>query len=136
MSDIDMTNDTNEHNANTNESATQQSEQVQVGEESKQKKSVDKKERKTISKMTPDEIKEVLEKKRKELAALEAQLHGAGLIDLIKTHKVVEAINKVKDDAKDAGDLLILKTIGEALGIKRLVVTQAAVVERAKRKKE
>lgn len=94
-----------------------------------------KKTRKTRSKMTTAEIKEALAKKKKELEALEAQLHGSSLKTLIEEHGVVDAFNKVKAEAKDAGDLLILKTLGEAVGIKRLVVTQEEPAKRSQRKK-
>lgn len=93
-----------------------------------------KKERKTLSKMTPDEIKEALEKKRKELAALEAKLHGADLSAAMAKHKIVEAFKNVKAEMKDVSELVILKAIGEAAGIKRLVVTQSEIVKRASKK--
>ncbi len=92
--------------------------------------------RKTRSKMTTAEIKEALAKKKKELEALEAQLHGASLKTLIDGQELVERFNKVKDAAGDVSELLILRTLGEAVGIKRLVVTQDDPVKRTARKKK
>jgi hypothetical protein len=93
----------------------------------------EKKTRKTISNMTAAELKEALEKKKRELEALEAQLHGASLKTLIDEHELVERFKKVKAAASDASDLLILKTLGEAVGIKRLVVTQEEPVSRKRK---
>ena len=94
-----------------------------------------KKERKTLSKMTAEELKEAFEKKKKELADIEAKLHGAGLEESIKRHKVVEALKSVMADMKGVSELLILKELGEAAGIKRLVITQSPVTKRNRRSK-
>jgi hypothetical protein len=95
-----------------------------------------KKTRKTPSKMTAAELQEALAKKKKELEQLEAQLHGASLKTLIDEQGLVERFKKIKAAAGDASDLLILKTLGEAVGIKRLVVTQEAAAKRSPRKKK
>jgi hypothetical protein len=93
-----------------------------------------KKTRKTLSKMTAAELKEALDKKRKELEALAAQLHGASLMTLIGEQELVERFKKVKEAASDVSELLILKTLGDAVGIKRLVVSQDEPAKRAPRK--
>ncbi len=94
-----------------------------------------KKERKTLSKMNAEELKAAFEKKKKELAEIEAKLHGTGLNEAIVKHKALEAFKNVKAEMKDVNELLILKAIGEAAGIKRLVVEQEAVKPRAKKNK-
>jgi ribosomal protein L29 len=94
-----------------------------------------KKTRRSLQSMSAEELRAALEQKKKELAALEAQLHGAGLHELVQKHGIVDAFKRMKAEARDVSDVLILKAIGDAVGIKRLVVTQEEPKRRGQRRK-
>jgi hypothetical protein len=52
----------------------------------------------------------------------------------VQKHGIVDAFKRMKAEARDVSDVLILTAIGDAVGIKRLVVTQEEPKRRGQRR--
>ena len=91
------------------------------------------KERKSRQPKTTADLLAAIEKKKQELAELEAKVHGTSLNELVKKHGADKAFHKIKEEAGNVSDLLILRAIGAVVGIKRLSVTQSPAVARKRK---
>ncbi len=87
----------------------------------------------TRAKKTPTDIKAELEATRKKVAVLEEKLYATELDELIKKQNIVSSFNVIKANLKEVNDLTILSAIARAVGIKRLILSQAPVKPRAKK---
>ena len=83
--------------------------------------------RKTLS---ADDLKKKLEAAKEALKALEKRAYAGEVSDAIKKSSIPAEFKKIKDSAKDVSDIAILEAIGNVIGIKRLVVTQAEAIKR------
>lgn len=79
---------------------------------------------------TAAEIRADIEAAKQKLASAEAREYGTAIEAALKKANVVSSINVVKANVEGATDLLLLRKIGEMLGIKRLIVTQSEVKKR------
>jgi hypothetical protein len=81
---------------------------------------------------TSDDLKKELEEARKKLAALEQRAFAGELDEAIAKANFVTEFAKIKMAVPKVSDVAILQAIGNAVGIKRVQVTQAPVQPRAK----
>ena len=81
---------------------------------------------------TSADVDAEIKKLQAKIAQLEQKKHSGKLDDLVKSHNAVEVFNKIRSDAGDVPDTVILAAIGKAVGIPRLHVTQS---ERSKRQR-
>ena len=82
---------------------------------------------------TVDQIRAEIEAARQRLANAEAKEFGFAIEAALKKQNVVSSINVIKANVKGANDLLILRQLGELMGIKRLVITQSDPKPRKKK---
>ena len=68
--------------------------------------------------------------KEKALEALKQRAYGSQLAEVVKSLRFDDAFKKVEAQVKGASKTAILKAIGEAAGIKRLIITQSEPVKR------
>jgi len=82
------------------------------------------------------ELKVELEKAKKRVQELEQKAYAGELEEAIKATSIVTEFAKLKEKVKaaDVSDVALFAAIGKAVGIKRLVVTQAAAAKRAPKK--
>ena len=85
--------------------------------------------------MGTDDYKAKLEKAKAALKALEEKAYASELEELIKKQNIVSSFKVIQANTKAISDVAILAAIGKAVGIKRLVVTQADAKPRAKKSK-
>lgn len=81
---------------------------------------------------TAAELKADLEKAKALVAELEQRAYAGELEELVNKSNVVKEFNAIKASIKGASDLAILAAIGKAVGIQRLVITQAEPKKRVK----
>jgi hypothetical protein len=87
--------------------------------------------KKALKYKTAAELKLDLEKAKQKVLLIE-QLAYAGEIDeLIKKMNIASSFNVIKANVKGATELAILAAIGKAVGIKRLLLSQAPAPTRA-----
>jgi hypothetical protein len=67
------------------------------------------------------------------LVAAEAKEYGAAIEAALTKMNIVSSINVIKANVHGVTELVILRKIGEMLGIKRLSITQAEVKKRNKK---
>lgn len=91
--------------------------------------------RKPRKTMGTDDYKAKLEKAKAALKALEEKAYASELEELIKKQNIVSSFKVIQASTKGISDVAILTAIGKAVGIKRLVVTQADAKPRAKKSK-
>ena len=84
----------------------------------------------TRKKMGTEDLKAKLEKAKASLKALEEKAYASELEELIKKQNIVSSFKTIQANARGISDVAILNAIGKAVGIKRLVVTQAEAVKR------
>ena len=84
--------------------------------------------------LTAEDLKKKLEAAKEALKALEKRAYAGEVTEAIKNSSIPAEFKKIKDSAKDVSDIAILEAIGNAVGIKRLVVSQAEVKKRASKK--
>ena len=85
--------------------------------------------------MGTDDYKAKLEKAKAALKVLEEKAYASELEELIKKQNIVSSFKVIQANTKGISDVAILTAIGKAVGIKRLVVTQADAKPRAKKTK-
>jgi|GEM_PF-3586041 len=85
------------------------------------------------AKKSPADIKAELDKTLLKAGALRQRLYATELDELIKTQDIVSKFKQIKYDLEVVDDLTILAAIARAVGIKRLVLTQAEVKPRTKK---
>ncbi len=83
---------------------------------------------------TAEDLKADLVKARAALAALEQRAYAGELDEHVKNSGIVKEFQAIKDKVKDVSDIAILASIGKAVGIKRVEVTQKAPATRGPRK--
>jgi hypothetical protein len=88
--------------------------------------------RKPRTTKTSEDLKKELEEARKKLAALEQRAFSGELDEAIAKANFVTEFVKIKSAVPKVSDIVILQAIGNAVGIKRVQVTQAPVKPRAK----
>lgn len=86
-------------------------------------------------KLGTDDYKVKLEKAKAALKILEEKAYATELDDFIKKQNIVSSFKVIQANTKGISDVAILTAIGKAVGIKRLVVTQAEPKPRAKKNK-
>ena len=84
-------------------------------------------------KKTAAELKKDLEAFKKRVADAEAKEYGAAIEAALTKQNVISGINVIKANVKGANELLILRKIGEMLGVKRLQITQSEPKPRQKK---
>ena len=84
--------------------------------------------------LTAEDLKKKLEAAKEALKALEKRAYAGEVTEAIKNSSIPAEFKKIKDSAKDVSDIAILEAIGNAVGIKRLVVSQTEVKKRASKK--
>ncbi|MBT8550547.1 hypothetical protein G6731_01040 [Polynucleobacter paneuropaeus] len=84
--------------------------------------------------LTAEDLKKKLEAAKEALKALEKRAYAGEVTEAIKNSSIPAEFKKIKESAKDVSDIAILEAIGNAVGIKRLVVSQAEVKKRASKK--
>lgn len=89
--------------------------------------------RKSLATLSQADIDREIAALKAKLSRLEEARHGSALDDAIKNSKVLTEIHAVKAITGDVDDIAVLKAIGKALKIKRLVVEQATAVPRKKK---
>jgi len=87
--------------------------------------------RKPRATKTSAELKKELEEAKKKIAELEKRAYAEELTELIKSTNITADFAKIQAKVKDIKATAILEAIANAVGIKRVQVTQA---EPAKRK--
>lgn len=87
--------------------------------------------RKPRTTKTSAELKKELEEAKKKIAELEKRAYAEELTELIKSTNITADFAKIQAKVKDIKPTAILEAIANAVGIKRVQVTQA---EPAKRK--
>jgi hypothetical protein len=80
--------------------------------------------------LTADELKQKLADAKEAIKTLERKAFASEISDAINKSNIPADIKKIKDGAKGVSDIAILETIGQIMGIKRLVVTQSEPVKR------
>lgn len=80
--------------------------------------------------LTADELKQKLADAKEAIKTLERKAFASEISDAINKSNIPADIKKIKDDAKGVSDIAILETIGQIMGIKRLVVSQSEAVKR------
>lgn len=85
---------------------------------------------------TSADLKKDIEVAKAQLAALEKRAYAEELTELIANTGIVKDFAAIKAKTKDISELVILAAIGEAIGIKRLVLSQSDVVPRKPRPKK
>ena len=80
--------------------------------------------------LTADELKQKLADAKEAIKALERKAFASEVTDAINKSNIPADFKKIKDGAKGVSDIAILETIGQIMGIKRLVVTQSEPVKR------
>ena len=85
--------------------------------------------------MGTDDYKAKLEKAKAALKVLEEKAYASELEELIKKQNIVSSFKVIQANTKGISDVAILTAIGKAVGIKRLVVSQAEAKPRAKKSK-
>lgn len=85
---------------------------------------------------TAAEIKQAIEKKNREIEQLQDMLYANAIEDVIAKSNIVQTFHSLQEELKDVGEIALLKAIGKAVGIKRLVVGQSEIVPRKKRAKK
>lgn len=83
---------------------------------------------------TSADLKADLEAARAKLAALEQRAYAGELDELVSKSAIVKEFNAIKEQVKGASDIAILASVGKAIGIKRLEITQKPAATRAPRK--
>ena len=79
---------------------------------------------------TSAELKKELEQARKKVAALEQRAFAEELGELIKNSTIVTQIAEIKNKVNGVADTVILNAIVNAVGFKRITITQAPVPKR------
>jgi len=82
---------------------------------------------------TAEQIRADIEAAKQKLVAAEAKEYGAAIEAVLIKQNVISSINVIKANVKGANEILILRKIGELLGIKRLQITQAEPKTRKKK---
>ncbi|MDH6301190.1 hypothetical protein M2128_000092 [Polynucleobacter sphagniphilus] len=80
--------------------------------------------------LTADELKQKLADAKEAIKTLERKAFASEVTDAINKSNIPADFKKIKDGAKGVSDIAILETIGQIMGIKRLVVTQSEPVKR------
>lgn len=80
--------------------------------------------RKPSTPKTSAELKQQLEEARKRLAQLEQRAYAEELHELISKTNIVADFNSIKNRVQDIRPDAILKAIGHAVGMRRLIVKQ------------
>jgi hypothetical protein len=80
--------------------------------------------------LTADELKQKLADAKEAIKTLERKAFASEISDAINKSNIPADIKKIKDGAKGVSDIAILETIGQIMGIKRLVVSQSEAVKR------
>jgi len=83
---------------------------------------------------TAAELKAQVAKARAALAALEQKAYAGEVEEAVSKSSIVADFNAIKAKLNEVKDVVILAVIGKAVGIKRLVVTQAEPKPRAAKK--
>lgn len=83
---------------------------------------------------TAEDLKADLAKARAALAALEQRAYAGELDEHVKNSAIVKEFSAIREKVKGVSDIAILASIGKAVGIKRVEVTQKAPATRAPRK--
>lgn len=86
--------------------------------------------RKPAKPKTSAELKIQLEDAKRKLADLERRAYAEELHELIRSTSIVTEFHKIQAQVKDIKPTAILAAIGDAVGIKRLEVNQAATPAR------
>lgn len=73
---------------------------------------------------TAEQIRADIEAAKQKLVAAEAKEYGAAIEAVLIKQNVISSINVIKANVKGANEFLILRKIGELLGLKRLQITQ------------
>jgi hypothetical protein len=79
---------------------------------------------------TSAELKQELELAKRKVAELEQRAFAEELGELIKNSAIVAAFTEIKSKATGATDTVILTAIANAVGIKRIAITQTAAPAR------
>ncbi|MBT8596158.1 hypothetical protein A9236_02955 [Polynucleobacter sp. QLW-P1DATA-2] len=85
--------------------------------------------------LTAEDLKKKLAEAKEAIKALERKAFASEITEAIKKSSIPAEFQKIKEGAKGVSDIAILETIGEIVGIKRLVVTQSEPVKRKPRAK-
>jgi len=81
-----------------------------------------------------EDLKADLAKARAALAALEQRAYAGELDEHVKNSAIVKEFTAIREKVKGVSDVAILTSIGKAVGIKRVEVTQKAPAVRGPRK--
>ncbi len=87
--------------------------------------------RKPRSSKTSEDLKKELEATKKKVAELEKRAYAEELAELIKATSIVADFAKIKGKVKDIKPVAILEAIANAVGLRRIQISQ---LEPAKRK--
>lgn len=86
--------------------------------------------RKPRTAKTSEQLKQELEATEKKLAELRKRAYAEELREAINATSIAADYAMVKAKVKDAGELVILQAIADAIGIKRLTIAQAPPAKR------
>ncbi|QWE21941.1 hypothetical protein FD975_06565 [Polynucleobacter sp. AP-Jannik-300A-C4] len=85
--------------------------------------------------LTAEDLKKKLADAKEAIKVLERKAFASEITEAIKKSNIPADFKKIKDGAKGVTDIAILETIGEIVGIKRLVVSQSEPVKRKPKSK-
>lgn len=81
---------------------------------------------------TAEELQKEVLKAEQKLVALKKRAFAGQVTELIKKSSIPEEFKRILGLAKGVSDTALLETIGDVVGIKRLVVSQSEPVKRNK----